>query len=118
MSIQMYLILKRIKRTIKFTTKVNVLNVEKSIIDQIRLKTLLKELNNKRSRKYRERNPLKAKARSLVRTALRNGSLIRPDKCLNCSKECIPEAHHYDYSKPLEVEWLCKQCHENTHHKK
>lgn len=77
-----------------------------------------RELNSKRSRKYRENNPLKSKARSLVRTALRNGSLIRPDKCSECNKECIPEAHHYDYSKPLEVEWLCKQCHENTHHKK
>lgn len=77
-----------------------------------------RELNKKRSRTYRENNSLKAKARNSVRTALRNGSLLRPSKCSECNKECIPEAHHPDYNKPLEIKWLCKSCHEDTHHKK
>jgi hypothetical protein len=25
------------------------------------------------------------------------------------------EAHHTDYSRPLEVEWLCVSCHRNHH---
>lgn len=58
-------------------------------------------------RKYPERQ----RARSLVFTALRNGTLIRPDRCERCGVKCVPEASHDDYSIPLLVEWLCRQCH-------
>jgi len=41
---------------------------------------------------------------------------LRPDKCLICGTFCIPEGHHPDYSKPLEVIWCCSICHKRFHH--
>src|SRR5882724_9249490 len=51
------------------------------------------------------------KAHMAVRYAIRCGRLIRPEACARCGKKCQPEASHDDYSKPLEVEWLCRRCH-------
>jgi hypothetical protein len=76
---------------------------------------------NERLRKYRrtKEGNIKEKARSKVQTALRNGSLIRPSICEDCKKDVFVEAHHEDYSKPLDIQWLCKDCHwkrHSTHH--
>jgi hypothetical protein len=57
----------------------------------------------------RERNAV----RSLARTAVRSGRLVKPDRCDGCGEiTAAPElhAHHPDYSKPLVVEWLCRAC--------
>ncbi len=64
-------------------------------------------------RRYRERHPERDKAHRIVEYAIRTGKIDRPDYCESCFKEGIPDGHHEDYSKPLEVEWLCKQCHFN-----
>jgi DNA polymerase III delta prime subunit len=61
-------------------------------------------------------NRIKEDARKMVQLALQFGILIRPEVCEHCGKECFCEAHHRDYTKPLDVDWLCKQCHENEHH--
>lgn len=65
------------------------------------------------NRKY----PKKYKARCMVRDAIKNGSIHRPSECSACSKETTPDAHHPDYNKPLEVLWLCRQCHIGLHRK-
>lgn len=62
-------------------------------------------------KEYYKANQDKVKARTIIRVAYRNGSVPRPDKCSKCGKKCTPEASHNDYSKPLEVEWLCHKCH-------
>lgn len=59
--------------------------------------------------------PNKEKARSAVSTAVRKGELIRPDICSDCCNEGVIHAHHSDYSKPLDVEWLCRGCHFARH---
>jgi len=56
---------------------------------------------------------LQAKAHWTVGNAIRAGRLIRPDKCA-CGRGFRIEGHHPDYSKPLEVEWLCAVCHKKT----
>jgi transposase-like protein len=53
--------------------------------------------------------------RYLVKCALRDGRLIRPDYCSQCKKLRLVVAHHDDYAKPLDVRWLCRSCHQNWH---
>jgi hypothetical protein len=67
-----------------------------------------------RQRRYQLRYPDKQQARAAVTEGLRTGILVRPTKCGKCGKDCCPEAHHHDYLKPLEVEWLCVACHAET----
>lgn len=62
----------------------------------------------------RKRNP-KVRAREAVKYAVRVGKLIRPGHCERCKKPCKPHAHHPDYTKPLDVEWLCRDCHGKEH---
>ena len=68
-------------------------------------------------RKMREENHgHKRKASNLVNNAVRDGRLLKPDRCSHChSNEKRVVGHHPDYSKPLEVVWLCDSCHQNLH---
>lgn len=66
-------------------------------------------LEKQRLRNQRDKN--KNKARQAVKTALLKGILIRPIVCSMCHREKQIDAHHPDYSKPLEVQWLCRECH-------
>jgi len=61
--------------------------------------------------KYHDKFPERRIAKSAVYYAVRHGKLIRPDHCVLCGQKCRPQAHHDDYSKPLEVIWLCSPCH-------
>lgn len=64
-------------------------------------------------RKWRAENDLGRKAHSRVSHALRSGKLTKLP-CLFCGAEEV-HAHHRDYSKPLEVIWLCAKCHHRLH---
>lgn len=53
-----------------------------------------------------------------VRSAIKSGQLIRPAECTRCGASpstadgrAAIQAHHHDYSKPLDVEWICAKCH-------
>lgn len=69
--------------------------------------------DKKKRLKYLE----KEKARHLTYYAVKTGGLIRPDYCESCFTESPVEGHHKDYSKPLDVEWLCRKCHSNVHNR-
>ena len=64
-------------------------------------------------KKHREKHPEKYKARTAVGNALRDGKLTKLP-CANCGASKV-QAHHDDYSKPLDVVWLCSGCH-GAHH--
>lgn len=72
-----------------------------------------KERHNRSAKAWRARNPEKYKAQRMVGHAITAGKLKR-GPCTNCSNP-KSEGHHKDYSKPLEVIWLCRQCHYNEH---
>lgn len=61
-------------------------------------------------RKRRAKLQKEYKARGVVSTAIRKGTLIK-GICEICGEVKV-EAHHEDYNKPLEVKWLC-----GTHHR-
>lgn len=67
------------------------------------------------NRRWIAKNPEKRRAQVAVSNAIRDGHLVKPAACSIC--RTIPDtgrklqAHHVDYSKPLEVEWLCTDCH-------
>lgn len=58
------------------------------------------------------RHPDRHAARQAVHRAVRRGDLVRlPCFCGNGRSE----AHHPDYAKPLEIEWLCRSHHTLKH---
>jgi len=66
-----------------------------------------------RHKAYYKAHPEKTLARIAVAKAKRKG-LLKIQPCADCgvspSKAKI-QAHHEDYSKPLDVIWLCPMCH-------
>ena len=68
-------------------------------------------------RRYKDRNAAKHNARKMVYNWVSRGKMVRPTNCQVCGISCHTEAHHKDYSKPLEVTWLCRNCHLAQHGK-
>lgn len=81
--------------------------------------------NAQRYKKYKEqkkewakRNKNKRNAHNKIKRALQKGVILKPDKCQICGKtNCNIQGHHYDYTKPLNVLWVCCECHGKLHKK-
>ncbi len=58
---------------------------------------------------------IKVYASLQVYLAKRQGRLV-PQPCEICDSTRVIEAHHQDYTKPLNVNWLCASCHRTLHH--
>lgn len=60
-----------------------------------------------------EKYKLQKRTAYAVSKAIKEGVLIKPSTCsnLDCDSDRFIEAHHEDYTKPLEVDWLCSVCH-------
>ena len=72
-----------------------------------------KEKGRKQRKNWRERYPEKRAAHVIVGNALRSKKLQKTP-CVVCGN-FKSEAHHEDYSKPLEVIWLCRKHHMERH---
>lgn len=81
-------------------------------------KCMVCKLKAERRRKEIDRKKaftkFKRKARQKCRNAVNYGSLIRGN-CACCGAGKKIHAHHEDYNKPLEVIWLCSDCHSILH---
>lgn len=64
-------------------------------------------------RKWQARNRLKRDAHKAVEYALNRGDLDRKP-CERCG-DPKSQAHHDDYSKPLDIMWLCAKDHRARH---
>lgn len=65
------------------------------------------------SAKWQAKNKVKLQCHKRVRIALARGDLIK-GPCETCGG-LIVDAHHDDYSKPLDVRWFCRP-HHNAYH--
>lgn len=68
---------------------------------------------NSAKRAYLDRNPVKRAAHIAVWNAIRDGRVSR-QPCEVCGEQKA-HAHHDDYSKPLDVRWLCTTHHSEWH---
>jgi hypothetical protein len=60
-----------------------------------------------------EEQSLKRKARVTTQTRIKQG-ILKKCPCEVCGTAMV-EAHHPDYSKPLDVKWLCRKHHLEIH---
>ncbi len=74
-----------------------------------------KDVKHRINNKLNSKN--KHKAYSLVSKAKRIGDLINPGKCNKCNSKENIQGHHINYSKPLDIIWLCQRCHFKEHKK-
>lgn len=74
-----------------------------------------KNAGYQRGRLKGEENYAKHDARLAVRWALKTGKMVKETNCAFCNSDQDIEAHHRDYSKKLEVVWLCRNCHAIHH---
>jgi hypothetical protein len=85
-----------------------------------RPKRLCQTCSSERAKEYRpkysqltDEQKFKSNARSFANAYQRRGVLTR-QPCSACGNPDA-EKHHHDYSKPLEVTWLCRPCHMKQH---
>jgi hypothetical protein len=64
--------------------------------------------------RYQQEHPMRKKAVEAANNAVRDGKLKR-EPCLFCGATENIHKHHRDYSKPLDVTWLCASCHRRLH---
>lgn len=68
--------------------------------------------HEKSAKRWAANHPDRRKANVLVNNAVRDGRIL-PMACWACGSQA--EAHHPDYSRPLDVVWLCKHHHRAAH---
>jgi Zn finger protein HypA/HybF involved in hydrogenase expression len=74
-----------------------------------------KQALQKTRKKWIENNAIKYAASLIVNNAVRSGKIKKLYTCEICGIGGRIHGHHDDYAKPLDVRWLCPQCHSDWH---
>jgi len=82
-------------------------------VDRFKNDPAVRERIAKVSRDWNKKHPDRYKAHTAVGNAVRDGRLIKKP-CEVCGADYV-HGHHDDYSKPLDVRWLCP-AHHKAHH--
>ena len=64
--------------------------------------------------RWARQHPLAQAARTAVHAALKSGRLVK-QPCVLCDSRRHVVGHHEDYTRPLDVTWLCTTCHRRHH---
>jgi len=64
---------------------------------------------------YRRKFPEREHAHNILKSAIRSGKILKPEYCEICGKKANLQGHHDDYNRPLDVFWLCGNCHSLLH---
>lgn len=80
-------------------------------------RNMTREEKARSDKKYRSdpANKGKIQARWLLQYHVKKGNIV-PQPCAQCGAGKA-QAHHPDYSKKVDVEWLCRKCHGAIHRK-
>ena len=94
------------------------------IIQKERYKKWYKKYGRERNDNDREiaknwqiHHPIEHKAQRKLRRAVKSGKIIKPLFCEVCKDKVKLCGHHKDYSKSLEVIWVCHSCHKKIHYR-
>jgi|WetSurMetagenome_2_1015567.scaffolds.fasta_scaffold372905_2 hypothetical protein len=68
-------------------------------------------------KRYRKKYHEKVTAHRLLYNAIQLKIIKKPKKCSICLKNKKLVGHHIDYNKPLEIIWVCYDCHNKIHNK-
>lgn len=74
-----------------------------------------KDLHIAQVQRNRAKFPERERSRALLKEAVRLGKIQKSPICFECGENKRIQAHHEDYSKPFDVEWLCSRCHTDKH---
>lgn len=90
--------------------------LRKKVAEKWKKDPTLKKRRNELKNIWQQRNVIKRAAHIITGNAIRSGQLVR-GLCEICGKKKA-DAHHEDYTKPLDVIWLCKKHHSELHKQK
>jgi hypothetical protein len=83
--------------------------------DRERAKTpARKEHSGRVAAQWRKDHPDAYRAQTAVGNAVRDKRLLK-GLCAICGTDENVNGHHKDYTKPLDVVWLCAKCHHRIH---
>lgn len=95
-----------------------------SMWDVLRRRTTMRQRERfgEDNRFYRNGSTADDQAQNMLEQALEHGRMQRVSVCEQCGDHGAfkdgrnkVQAHHPDYNKPLEVQWLCQKCHHAWH---
>lgn len=99
------------KGSIKTRNKISSRKTNREYMRRVR-KTKPEKIRKRELDSSKKRIPtIKTSARQKLNYAVKVGKIIKPERCEECNKTHRITAHHQDYANPLDVEWLCYECH-------